>query len=45
MIELPIGIVEREPRFVDGIVDLEPSENLSFTLPIRRWKAERRRTS
>jgi hypothetical protein len=41
-IELPIGIVERDPRFVDGIVDLEPSKDFSFTLPVRWWKAEAR---
>jgi hypothetical protein len=39
-IELPIGIVERDPRFIDRIVDPEPGEDFSFTLPVRRRKTE-----
>jgi len=38
-VELPIGIVERDPELIDRIVKLEPGKDFSFTRPVRRRKS------
>jgi hypothetical protein len=42
VIELPISVVERHPGLIDRIVELEPSKDLPFALPIRRRKTKAR---